>query len=143
MSGRRIAVPHVGVYVERAQSGCDHPNCVRERIFAEEWQKFNDDHAEFSRWGVDILDTITAKPCARGTRGAWDDGITVDGWQRTADVLGEPHHMTDRDRAVAATVVQFMGTSGGIEFLARCLDRAGYTLISPQGITMTTTRSGE
>lgn len=72
-----------------------------ERVFAKEWEKQNTDI-----WG---------KPNGRG---ALDYLMAED----PNNPMGE---VTDRDRIVAATVIQWLGSPVGMCFIRKCLEKDG------------------
>jgi hypothetical protein len=95
----------------------------RERVFAEEWEKDNPKRYE----GVSrTLECLFAVPTPEGHRGAWLSSLSGDGlYMRKAFGWRAPSY---RDRVVAATVVQWLGTNVGFAFLETCLRKCGYTV---------------
>ena len=73
-----------------------------EREFAEEWERINVSQADGTLDGRQTLDYLLADDCNRPA--------------------GE---VTDRDRVVAATVIQWLGSPVGMEFLRRLLEYDG------------------
>lgn len=101
-----------------------HPNGAREKAIADAW-------AEENREGS-ILERLALVPCDEHDPGA----IRSDGMGRLG--LG-PHFerfaleggVTERDHIVAATVIQWLGTNVGSDWVRRAFARAGYDLRDP------------
>lgn len=82
----------------------------REAAFAEQWQKDN-----FPRAGVNY------------GHGALQDMFITEGEPfRTRTIVEE---ITNRDRRIVATVIQWLGTNCGMAFLSASLEKCGYKIV--------------
>lgn len=92
-------------------------NCPREVAFAEQWAKENE-------WS-DLLDLLSFTAAEKEEEGAvriHDPGLM---FAYAKFPLGK---ITERDRVIAATVIQWLGSNVGMGFLHAALERAGYRL---------------
>jgi hypothetical protein len=92
----------------------------RERVFAEAWESDNPErYAGISR----TLECLFIVPTREGHRGAWRSSF----WSDAAFVRrGFGDGPSYRDRVVAATVIQWLGSNVGFAFVVDCLRRCGY-----------------
>ena len=104
---------HTGLHIDRTE------HSERERAFAEAWRKENEQSSY--RQLLDALLLVQTTPddpdAQRG-----DDGLGITYTKRP---LG---HATPRDAVVAATVVQWLGSNVGFDFLQEALRAAGYRI---------------
>lgn len=84
----------------------------REVAFAEQWQIEND-HSDY-------LAHLLRVNCDRKDDGARPDPA-FGSWYRYP--IGPP---TERDRIIAATVIQWLGSNIGMDFIGQSLKRCGY-----------------
>lgn len=115
----REAERHRGVSMYRVIAERYH-RPSREGVFADRWAKVNGDER--------ILHQLMVLPCRPGARGAWRDDSgsvspTSTGRFRTA--CGDAP-ITDRECAIAATAIQWLGTNVGLSWLIDTLKEAGY-----------------
>jgi hypothetical protein len=104
-----------GLHANRLDPKCGNP---REVAFAEQWVQ---EHAYSN-----LLSTLFVVPCVPGTPGA----IYTHSFGHAVFPLGvEP---TERDRIVAATLMQWLGSNCGMSFLREALDRVGYRIQYPE-----------
>lgn len=100
---------HVGIFKRRVFESTGE----REKAFAEQWEKEND------QWHVlDLLLRADRPPNAS----------PMSGFDDRPYHFGEPP--TQRDATVAATVIQWLGSSVGRCFLEDSLARVGYRIVS-------------
>lgn len=100
-----------GLHAERLKPDRDNP---REVAFIEQWHLEHIHH--------DLLGLLLRVPCAEDDPDVvvkWD---TCGAWKLP---LGEP---TERDRIVAETLVQWLGSNVGLSFLREALNRSGFEL---------------
>lgn len=100
-----------GLHVHRLGPKCGNP---REVAFAEQWQS---EHAY-----SDLLGQLFLVPATEGTQGAERDWVLGASYCKP---LGYP---TERDRIVAATVVQWLGSNIGMGYLREALGKCGYKI---------------
>jgi hypothetical protein len=94
-------------------------DCPREVAMTEAWEKYHE--------RTDLLGTLFQVPCNKG-----DDGARYAFGQGYAkDPLGEP---TERDRIVAATVFQWIGSNCGLFTVTEALERCGYAVVTKQSL---------
>lgn len=91
--------------------GCAYIN--REKVFAELWAA---EHA----MGKDLAQGLMQKPPKPGQDRGWDWRPIVRG--PVAFVL------CGRERVIIATIIQWLGSNIGFDFLRRALDRCGYEI---------------
>lgn len=108
MGRKSHAVPGLGAH------RLTHPSSEREVAFVEQWA---------AEW-TDILGHLLVVPAKEDEAGAFPDPYCINAWQRCP--LGAP---TLRDRQIAATVIQWLGTNVGMCFLDQALARAGYRVV--------------
>lgn len=99
----------LGIHSHRLNTGFD----FREHAF---WRQWCREHEQIGKWNGDLLLGLMAIE-----RGILTDEVH---WP-----LGKP---TDRDRRVAATVIQWLGSNVGMCFLSQALTEAGGGLIWPK-----------
>lgn len=80
----------------------------REKAFADEWEKENE------------------KDLMAGYRGSLLQRLFIDGDINHEHIIKK---ITKRDRMIAATVIQWLGSNIGFCFLETVLKKSGYTLI--------------
>lgn len=109
-----MSLDHSGLHASRI----NHPSSELEKAFAEQWHEEND---EGKKWAgtTRVLDALLRKDGAP-TR-------ALSGFDDRPYHFGEPP--TQRDATVAATVVQWLGSTVGRCFLEESLERAGWKLI--------------
>jgi hypothetical protein len=100
-----------GLHFYRLNPKCDNP---REIAFAEQWKH---EH-EYS----DRLADLFLVPCEKGTPGA----VYVHWCGQAVFPLG--FSPNDRDRVLAATLMQWLGSNCGMSFLREALQRVGYSI---------------
>jgi hypothetical protein len=93
-----------------------------EATFADEWARENAERGP-------IIDQLAMLPCRRGDEGAAETR-GIGGYQRCALEGGA----NARDRVVAATIVQWLGTNVGSSFLYETLRKCGYKLVKDEGV---------
>ena len=106
------------------KAGEPNPDCIyvnHERVFAEEWEKENERNPGFN-YGRGILQDLMvtqrqAKPGQPWAR----DSFSLHGL-RVAFVVRQ------RDRCIAATVIQWLGSPCGFAWLSEVLAKCGYQL---------------
>lgn len=104
---------HVGLNPTR-QNGT-FPQAVRERAFAERWAEEND------RGAGNMLELLLMGLDDRGP-------MAVEGPHGR---IPRPPRLTQRDATIAATLIQWLGTNVGFEFVCQSLATAGMT-VRPQ-----------
>lgn len=116
---------NVGLHVRRCLyrppvGSYSRPGYVnRERVFAEAWEADNPRRYEGVSRTLECLFTV---PTPKGHRGAWRPFGSDATYARRAFGTGP----TYRDRVVAATVIQWLGSNVGFAFVVDCLRRCGY-----------------
>ena len=95
-----------GLHKHRLKKECDNP---REVVFYKEWQKENKIHTP------DLLTLLFSI----------EDGSDVL-QRRKWLALGPP---TKRDQIAVATVIQWLGSNVGFDFLSSALERCGYKIM--------------
>ena len=108
-----------GLHAHRLRPDTTNP---RERAFMEQW-----DWEHEAKYGRDLLGVLFGIPCTQDDEGAVREYGTIDQYRQYP--LGLP---TSRDRIVAATVVQWLGTNVGLSFLFEALRRVGYEIQWPE-----------
>lgn len=101
-----ITKPIIGLHANRLYPQAGNP---REVAFAEQWEKEKD-----------ILSALFVVPCSKddpGSQPCWSCGYARYPLGRVP---------TDRDRQVAATVIQWLGSNVGMDFIGQALERCGY-----------------
>lgn len=99
-----------GLHVHRLHPDADNP---REVALATEWVHLHQ--------RSDLLRTLLTVPCGKG-----DDGAFLNhGEDYARQPLGEP---TERDRIIAATVFQWVGSNCGLFSVTEALEKCGYSL---------------
>ncbi len=108
-----------GLHADRLKTNRDNP---QEVAFSAQWDKEHEHH--------DLLVLLLRVPCDR------DDPNRVGGGL-LGDSTGEFHkyplgEITERDRIVAATVFQWLGSNCGMDAMRQALKATGYTLSYPK-----------
>lgn len=98
---RGIEIAGLGIHTHRLDPRADN---LREVAFATQWQREHE-HS-------DLLQALFAMPCVYGGKVKFP--------------LGDMP--TERDRKVAATVVQWLGSNVGFSFLSEALKQCGYRI---------------
>lgn len=98
---------NIGWLIERCRFN------IRERVFAEEWMK-NNRHSRVSG-GTDLLQSLFSR-APMNVRNFLS-------WRRPR------LYLIARDRFVAATVIQWLGTNVGFSFLTETLEKLGYEIV--------------
>jgi hypothetical protein len=107
-----------GLHADRLKPNRENP---REVAFAEKWKQEN----EPSR-NLDLLALLFRVPCSR------DDPACVNSLGLGAMggycklPIGEP---TERDRIVASTLVQWLGSNVGFGFIQEAIEKCGYKIV--------------
>lgn len=100
---RRTQVRHIGKYVKCMDFPCHSSD--RERAFADEWERQNQQVAGLNN-GRGLLELLL---CVNG-----DDRVT--------------RNLTPEEATNAATVIQWLGTHCGFDFLNTCVGKFGYVI---------------
>lgn len=89
----------------------------REQAFVDTWAKENSYH--------DLLALLYSVPANRGDDGAERvyDPMYLEAWAKFP--LGD---VTERDRIVVATIIQWFGSNCGFDFIRQAVEKCGYTL---------------
>lgn len=106
-----------GIHKRRLKLEADNP---REVAFAEQWSKEHD--------RTDLLWWLLTEPCAADDPERIGNDFGLNGPYKLP--LGQ---IQDRDRIVAATVIQWLGSNCGIAFVADALKRCGYSVANEAG----------
>jgi len=116
------------VFKERQNSKYPHGRPNPEKIWIEEWEQDNYPH-QGRNHGFGILQDlmITHKDYKY-------DGVNRDDFLLGSRYSITPdrkmiYEITDREQNIAATLIQWLGTNCGHEFVCRCLKRCGYNVI--------------
>jgi hypothetical protein len=111
MSSRLL---HRGLHARRLND-----NNPREVAFAAEWEKENNPDTAFGREG--LLQALMVIESDRPRRGFWRCmGPLYLHWRRV------PFIIRRRDAVIVATVIQWLGSNIGMDFLECALRRCGY-----------------
>jgi hypothetical protein len=103
---RRRSVRHVGV--SHGRTKVDYGGLVnREKIFSDQWRRENEGVPSCLNGGKGVLELIVC---------SGEDGRLV-------------RDLTQLEAAVAATVVQWLGSNVGWCFLEQCVEGCGYSLV--------------
>lgn len=104
----------IGLHAERLL-----PNCTNERevAFVQQWQLENSWH--------DLLPTLFRVPCDKSDSDAVEHTTMFGSFKLP---LGEP---TERDRIVAETIIQWLGSNCGLSFVHEALRRVDYGIRYP------------
>lgn len=104
------APEHVGLHASRMEHPCH--STTREKAFAEQWKKENEQ--SWSKQAVlnGLLYSRLALPHEHSMFGEVTEG-----------------HATQREATIAATVIQYLGTNCGFDFVRLALKAAGYELV--------------
>ncbi len=103
-----------GLHTDRLKQGA-HSAC--EIAFAEQWKSAN--------INSDMVRLLLTADCAADAEGAFYVSHVLGGCAHARHPIGPA---TKRDRVVAATVIQWLGTNCGRAFLADALRKAGYSI---------------
>lgn len=98
-------IPRIGSPV----AGCLYVN--REKVFADRWRKEHE-------W-QDLAQLLACRPLRPGERQPFF-------WGMHTPVA---FFLTYRERVLCATVIQWLGSNVGFDFLRRCLERCGYRIV--------------
>lgn len=116
MSKRLKPEHHTGLHSERCQ------NNPREQAFAEEWREENRTDVAVN-YGFGILQDLMMIRTGNKDRFNWVSG--------QEEVFAEI--ITERDARIVATVVQWLGSNIGMDFIRSALSKCGYDVIRKQG----------
>ena len=117
-----------GLHVSRLRPEASNP---REVAFAESWAKDN----KYS----DILDLLFRTSCDKDDPDCinrFEFNVWINGYQKMP--IGEP---TERDRIVAATVIQWLGSNCGFSMIMEALEKCGYRIARNDNDTSASTRT--
>lgn len=103
-----------GLHAERLAPNRENP---REVSFSAQWKQEHQYR--------DLLAQLLQVPCNKGEAGSNCDFAFGGYWKRP---LGEP---TERDRIVAATVVQWLGSNCGFGMVREAMEKCGYKVERP------------
>lgn len=111
----------------RLPMGAPNPNCQyvnRERVFAEAWEKENERRSGLN-FGYGILQDLMVTSREAGPR---DLSIADRTWALRPRWLRVAFRIGKRDRVVAATVIQWLGSNCGFSWLQEVLRGCGFEL---------------
>jgi hypothetical protein len=116
MMVRRKKPKHEGLHTSRLRPEANNP---REVAFSRQWKQ---EH----KYG-DLLSFLLRVPCDRNDPECINRHEGACGYAKAP--LGET---TERDRIVAATVAQWLGSNCGFSFVQEALKRCGYRIVKPE-----------
>lgn len=114
MKAKTIKSLNVGLWADRLNPERDNP---REIAFAEQWERDNSCRVKIGGHEPHLLNPLLY-------------GIGVD--LNDSTVTLNPDGL-ERDRIVAATVIQWLGSNVGFDFLRQSLDRFGCRIVDKDG----------
>jgi hypothetical protein len=104
-----------GLHTRRLQANADNP---REIAFSDQWRREHEHH--------DLLGLLFSVPCAKDDPEV-QNGHALSPWSGYYKLpLGTP---TERDRVIAATLIQWLGSNIGMGLIEQALEKCGYKIV--------------
>lgn len=117
MMARRKKPRHNGLHTYRLRPEANNP---REVAFAKQWEEEHEFH--------DLLCLLLRTPCDKNDPKCVDSCNGSGAYSKA--ILGEA---TERDRLIAGTVVQWLGSNCGMCFIREALSKVGKKIANQEG----------